>query len=1093
MTPEAFISKWKASTLKERSAAQEHFIDLCHMLGEPTPSSDPSGTSYCFEKGALKTTGSKGWADVWKRGHFGWEYKGKGADLHAAFAQLQKYAVALENPPLLVVCDLERFRIHTSWNNTVSTVHELTLEDLRDPAKRQVLKAVLSDPEKLRPGLTRQALTEHAASDFARLAQRLREAGHPPIAVAHFIQRLVFSMFAEDVGLLPDQLFSRMLLAAKGMPGQFEVMASELFRAMRSGGTAAWQKIDWFNGGLFDDDTALPLDRDDIQIVSAAAALDWAEIDPTIFGTLFERGLDPGKRSQLGAHYTDRDKIMLIIEPVIIRPLLAEWEITKTAISDALVRANAAKTAAPRTKARDAALSHYRAFLYRLRNFKVLDPACGSGNFLYLALLALKDLEQQVMIEAETIDPVVLPREFPHVGPAAVKGIEINSFAAELARVTVWIGEIQWMRRNGWEVSRNPILKTLDNIECRDAILDADGSESIWPDADVIVGNPPFIGGKMLRRSLGDEYVDKLFRLFSDRVPSEADFVTYWFEKARGQIANDRTKLGGLVATNSIRGAFNRRVLERVAQVAPLFEAWSDEPWDADGVSVRVSIVCFGEHHGSPQLNGLRVPRISADLSASASDLTLARRLPENAKKCFQGPVKVGPFEIDGEEARQLLTARGNPNGQPNSDVVRPWSNGMDLVRRPLDKWIVDFGERKEKEASLYEAPFAIVESRVKPIRILNRDRQRRDLWWRLGRSGGDLRVASADLHRVILTPRVSKHRIFVWRPVQVLPDSRVVVIAKDDNATFGILHSRFHEAWSLRLGGWHGAGNDPVYTPSLGFETFPFPEGLTPDLPAKDQREDLATFRVVEAAVRLDELRSNWLNPPDLVRTEPEVCPGYPARVMPINEDAEEVLRRRTLTNLYNASPAWLRNAHSELDQAVAAVYEWPEDITTEEALARLLELNELRSHRGLARKIASVASLRTALRQRWKGNEAINLCIKVIDYLDSTEQTVARLEFSDIAEIVGKDEIDGELIDTVSMLTSGSIRPLEPRLNYKTEDIDVDIDPRVQYESLSPDSSTTFLEMISRDVGKPISELEKNLFPFFVPSSLFYRLRMS
>lgn len=335
MTPNEFVTKWKAVELKERSAAQSHFIDLCRMLGEPAPTdADPTGEWYCFERGATKTTGDEGWADVWKRGHFGWEYKGKKKNLDVAFAQLQQYALALENPPLLVVCDMDLFRVHTNWTNTVSEVHRFTLDDLRDTRNQQILKWVLSDLEKLRPGKTRQVLTEEAAGEFAKLAQRLRDRGHDSETVAHFINRLVFCMFAEDVELLPSQMFKRMLDHARVRSAEFQALASDLFRAMKDGGRVGFEHVDWFNGGLFDDDTALPLEKDDIALTLRAANLDWAEIDPSIFGTLFERGLDPDKRSQLGAHYTDRDKIMLIVDPVITRPLRAEWERTKTAIAE---------------------------------------------------------------------------------------------------------------------------------------------------------------------------------------------------------------------------------------------------------------------------------------------------------------------------------------------------------------------------------------------------------------------------------------------------------------------------------------------------------------------------------------------------------------------------------------------------------------------------------------------------------------------------------------------------------------------------------------------------------------------------------------
>ena len=306
----------------------------------------------------------------------------------------------------------------------------------------------------------------------------------------------------------------------------------------------------------------LPLEKAEVELVLKAARLDWSDIDPSIFGTLFERGLDPDKRSQLGAHYTDRDKIMMLIEPVIIRPLQAEWEAVKTQIAQQMETFHTATAASTRNRAYNAAQALHNQFLDRLKQVRVLDPACGSGNFLYLAILALKDLEHRTNLDAEALG---LGRQFPSVGPECVKGIEINPYAAELARVTVWIGEIQWMRRNGFDVARKPILRPLDTIECRDAVLNPDGSEADWPEAEFIVGNPPFLGGKLMRSGLGDDDVETLFHLYRGRVPPEADLVTYWFEKARAQVESGQTKRVGLVATNSIRGGANRRVLDRIA------------------------------------------------------------------------------------------------------------------------------------------------------------------------------------------------------------------------------------------------------------------------------------------------------------------------------------------------------------------------------------------------------------------------------------------------------------------------------------------------------------------------------------------------
>ncbi len=933
MTPGAFIAKWRASELKERSAAQEHFIDLCRLLDEPTPAeADPTGETYCFERGARKDGGGDGWADVWKRHCFAWEYKGKHADLDAAFNQLRQYALALENPPLLIVSDMARFRIRTNWTNSVSETHEFGLDDLAHAATRDKLKWALSGPERLRPGESRQALTERAAATFAALAQSLRGRGHEPQAVAHFVNRLVFCMFAEDVGLLPDAMFTRMLEQARKRPAEFATLARALFGAMATGGRVGFEPVSWFDGGLFDDDAALPLEKAEIDAALAAAALDWSEIDPSILGTLFERGLDPDKRSQLGAHYTDRDKIMRIVDPVVARPWLAEWEAAKAEIGAALDRS---RTRLAERKLQD--------FLGRLRAFTVLDPACGSGNFLYLALQALKDLEHRVQLEAEAMG---LQRGFPEIGPANVKGIEINAYAAELARVSVWIGEIQWMRRNGFTETRDPILKPLETIECRDAILTAEGGEPDWPQADVVIGNPPFLGGKLLIANLGEEYVFKAFAAYADRVPAEADLVCYWLHKAGALVAEGRLARAGLVATNSIRGGRNRAVLDRIVDRGAIFDAWSDEPWVVDGAAVRVSLVCFGPKDAAPpaRLNGEDVSRIAADLTADAADVTKAKKIARNAGLAYMGDTKGGSFDVPGDLAREWLRLPANPNGRPNADVLKPWMNGMDVTRRPAGKWIVDFGWRmSEAEAALYEGPFQHATEHVHPMRQRNRREAYRACWWRHVEPRPGMWKALAGLSRYIATPRVAKHRLFVWLDAGICPDSALIVVARDDDTTFGILHSRFHEAWSLRLG--TSLEDRPRYTPTTTFETFPFPDGLSPDLPAADYAEDPRAIAIAEAARRLVELRDRWLNPPEWVEWADEPVPGYPKRPVPRDEAAAKELKTRTLTALYNARPQWLADAHAALDAAVAAAYGWPADIADDDALRALLALNITRT----------------------------------------------------------------------------------------------------------------------------------------------------
>jgi type II restriction/modification system DNA methylase subunit YeeA len=806
------------------------------------------------------------------------------------------------------------------------------------------LKWVFSDPDRLKPGKTRQALTEEAAAEFAKLAQRLRDRGHLAETVAHFINRLVFCMFAEDVDLLPNKMFKRMLEHAATRPDDFQALANDLFKAMQSGGRVGFEQVAWFNGGLFNDDGALVLDAEDIAITLKAARLDWAEVDPSILGTLFERGLDPDKRSQLGAHYTDREKIMMIVDPVIVRPWLAEWEAAKAEIATALDKAAATKNAGVRTKARDQATVAYRAFLDKLRAFRALDPACGSGNFLYLALLALKDIEHRVSIEAEALG---LQREFPQVGPSAVKGVEINPYAAELARVSVWIGEIQWMRRNGFGVSDRPILKPLDNIECRDAIVNGD-VEAPWPVADAIIGNPPFLGGKKIISVLGADYTKSMRKIYSGRLPAFTDLVAYWLEKSRAAVVANHDVRVGLVTTNSITGGSNLPVMQSIARDCRIFEAWSDQPWTVEGASVRVSIICFASAGtNTPRLlDGISTTTINPDLSSGELDITKALRLAQNRRVCFEGGQKHGPFEIDGATARAWLLAPSNPNKRPNSDVIRRFLNATDIARRMSDAWVIDFGDTmSEAEASLYELPFAYIEKHVRPVRLSSSLESHRRLWWRHHRTRPELRKALTGLTRYIATPVVSKHRVFSWLPMTYWPTNLVDAIARDDDASFGILHSRFHEMWALRLCTWLGVGNDPRYTPSTVFETFPFPGGLTPNTPVSAFAEDARAVKIAAAAKRLNELRETWLNPPELVRFEPEVVPNYPDRILAIDDNAAAVLKKRTLTNLYNERPTWLANAHADLDAAVAAAYGWPADISEEDALARLFQLNQERS----------------------------------------------------------------------------------------------------------------------------------------------------
>lgn len=933
MTPAQFIALWQNNPLSERAGAQGHFDDLCDLLGVDKPRDQDN---YCFERGAGKASGGDGWADVWKRGYFGWENKRPGRDLRAALKQLTDYALELENPPLLVVSDRERIEIHTAFTGYPDEPRTIPIADLGQPENLQTLRWVFTEPEKLRPVKSLAAITEEAAGQFGALAETLRKRGLESQPVAHFLIQCLFCMFAEDEGLLPRRIFTGLLAKAADDPARAANRLGALFAAMQNGGDYGDETIAWFNGGLFSAIAVPPLERADLAALKRAADMDWRNIDPSIFGTLFERGLNPSKRSQLGAHYTDPATIMRLIDPVIVRPLTAEWQSAKTAIAALL-----AKSKKQNDKAHKDAAALFHTHLERLRNFRVLDAACGSGNFLYLALKSLKDLERRANTEAEALG---LQRQVSiEVSPANVLGLELDAYAAELARITVWIGEIQWMLRNGYPVSAQPILKPLDTIEHRDALLNVGAGntaiEADWPACDTIVGNPPFLGGSKKRGELGGTYFDALANVFAERVPPGADLVCYWFEKARAQIVAGKCSAAGLVATNSIRGGANRKVLERIVDCGEIFEAWSDDDWVNEGADVRVSLVCFGTGAPGKRLDGTAVGRINSDLTADGSDLTSAGALSENMGAWAYGSQEKGNFSLAPDEARRMLLLP-NPNGRPNSDVIKRAVNARQMVQRREDDWVVDFGlDMPSESASLYEVPFAIVQKQVAPARLAGSDKGQAKRWWLHARPSPKYRAALAKLPRLIATPCVSKHRIFVFLDRSELADHQLAIVARADDTTFGILHSRFHELWSLRLCTWLGVGNDPRYTPTTTFETFPFPERMTP----RDTASGSAAEAIATAAQRINELREAWLNPPEWVDRIPEVVPGYPERIV-AKPGHEQELKKRTLTNLYNVRPAWLDNAHKTLDAAVAAAYGWTDytpQMADTEILRRLLTLN--------------------------------------------------------------------------------------------------------------------------------------------------------
>jgi type II restriction/modification system DNA methylase subunit YeeA len=931
-----FVTRWKASTLTERAAAQSHFIDLCEVLNQPHPAAaDQTGDSYTFEKHVSTADGGKGFADVWKRGCFAWEYKGKHKDLRAAYLQLEKYREDLENPPLLVVCDQDRFEVHTNFTGTRPHVYRFTLDDLLSGVSTascalpplEVLRDTFTAPEQLRPERAAARVTESAAVEFAKLAASLEQCGHDPQAVAHFLMRLLFCLFADSIGLLPEHLFRQMIELDRAKPASFTRKLRQLFAAMStSGNSFGVHDIHWFNGGLFADDSVFDLTSADMGTLRAAAALDWSNVEPAIFGTLFERSLDPGKRSQLGAHYTSKQDILLIVEPVVIAPLQARWQAVKAEALALVEAAEKQRKGTAYNKLRAQIEDKLYAWLKELSAVRILDPACGSGNFLYLALRRMLDLWREVyLFSAAHGLPTLLPHQ---VHPSQLYGLETNVYAHELASVVVWIGYLQWLNDNGIGWPTEPILRKLDNIQHRDAILthDAEGKpvEPAWPEADFIIGNPPFLGGPMLRRELGDEYVDSLYSVYEGRIPPQADLVTYWFEKARALVEAKGSNRAGLLATQGIRGGVNRQVLERIKATGDIFIAWSDKKWLLDGAAVHVSLIGFDNGSQTERmLDGRSVKNINPDLTDKA-DTTTAFALKENANLCFRADEKGGPFDLDESAAQSMLAAPANVNGRPNSEVLCKWVNASDITGRSRGMWIIDFHGKTQEQAAAYERPFEHLLQQIERERLefaaKGKETKPRERWWLHRRPGTEMREAVAELRRYIGTIATGKHRPFVWLDHSLLPDHQLYIFAREDDYFFGVLHSHLHEVWARAQGTQLREMESGFrYTPTSTFETYPFPWP-----PGHEPKDSPLVEAIAEAARELVEKRDAWLNPP--------------------NASAEE-LKRRTLTNLYNARPSWLAEAHRKLDAAVFAAYGWPVTLTDAELLERLLALNHERA----------------------------------------------------------------------------------------------------------------------------------------------------
>ncbi len=1030
MTAAEFKRKWSRYQGKEMSGYAEHFNDLCRLLEQKTPAeADPSGADFfCFQKRVVKDAelfnfdaspdagepAERGFADVWKKGHFAWEYKGKKKSLEEAYKQLLRYRESLLNPPLLVVCDFDRYIIKTNFNGTVPDIYEFTNEQIDRPDNLRILRALFTDPEYLKPQRTTAAVTEALAVKIGEVAKSLQKresveladaktrsevnyAQRKNLRIARFLNRIVFCMFAEDTRLLPADLFTNILKSAIEDTAHFARTLENLFKVMATGGEFGQHKIRHFNGHLFDDSSVFELNEAELAILGEAAEADWQFIEPSIMGTLFQRALDESHRAQLGAHYTSEADIKTLVEPVLMEPYRREWAKIK------------GELAAAYAKGKGSAVQRERLakFQKQLSAVTVLDPACGSGNFLYVSLQLLLGLEKEVITMATQLGFKLLPQ----VSVSQLKAIEINPYAFELSQVSVQIGYLQWRRDNGFDNDRTPVLQELDGFQNEDALLvphfrnkpktlqQAQISEHAkedalkfyterkWPGADIIVSNPPFLGDKMMRRELGNDYVEELRKIYGKRIPGQSDLCCYWFEKAREMIEKKICKRAGLLATQGIRGGANREVLKRIKESGDIFFAESDREWMLGGADVHVSMVGFDSGaEKARMLDGKTVAFIEPNLSSRA-DLSNARQLQSNSETCFLGVMKAGAFDLE-EAAVMAMLFEPNPNRIPNSEVLRPRFTARDILQRTGGGWIIDFGcGMEERLASLFHDPFTRIAKAVKPERLKNRRESLARWWWIHGEPRPGLRNALSGLARFIVTPEVSKHRIFVWLDDVNLADHQTRVFAFSDDYIFGVLHSRLHEIWSLAQGTQLREKESGFrYTPTTCFETFPFPLGGDLSTPDRSSAENLAAkFYVMgkeepppygrltliasehretisEAARELNDVREDWLNPQEWTTERILEFPGsingpwaryvvnpnkdgvgtvrYP-RLEPRDAECAAKLKDRTLTKLYNERPAWLDHAHKKLDAVVAAAYGWPADLTDEQILERLLALN--------------------------------------------------------------------------------------------------------------------------------------------------------
>lgn len=896
--------------------------------------------------------------------------------------QAEDYARALPQshgwPPFILICDvghcIEVYADISGQGKNYTQFPDrqnfrIYLEDLRQADVRERLRAIWLDPHSLDPAKKAAKVTRDIAKRLADVSLALEKKNYAPQDVAMFLMRCLFTMFAEDVKLLPENSFTDVLARCEAQPEAFVHDVGQLWEAMDQGGWAhaIHGQVKKFNGEFFRSKAALPLGREEIGELRRAASFNWNDVDPSIFGTLLEQALDPEERKRLGAHYTPRSYVERLVTATIIEPLREDWRNVQAAAETLRASGDV-----------DGAVDEIGRFHHKLCETRVLDPACGTGNFLYVALELMKRLEGEVLEAYADLGGAekfhALDRH--NVDPHQFLGIEINPRAAAIAELVLWIGYLQWHFRTRGSAPSEPILRAFRNIQVRNAVLTwdgepvpviVDGGETYpsacrpeWPDAEFIVGNPPFIGGGFLRSRLGDAQVEALWRAHP-QMNESADFVMYWWDHAAESLAQKGSVLRrfGLITTNSISQVFQRRVVERHLRSKnpiSLVLAVPDHPWtkatkDAAAVRIAMTVAQQGAHSGTllevvreegldtdvPQIIFRDIEgKINADLSVGI-DITISKNLRAMEGMCSPGVKLHGAGFIVTPEIASHLGLGRRPGLEKH---IRPYRNGRDLTGRPRNVTAIDlFGLDIASVRARFPEVYQHLVTAVKPERDINKRTSYRDCWWIFGEPRRELRPALAGLSRFIATVETTKHRVFQFLDSDILPDNMILAIASDDAFHLGVLSSRIHSLWALRAGGWLGVGNDPRYSKSRCFDPFPFPACTEMQMQA-----------VRDIAEQLDAHRKHVLaEHPHLTLTGLyNVLEKLRAGTQPANLDTKD----RQIFD--DGLVLILKEYHDRLDAAVADAYGWPLDVTEEDVLARLVALNAERAaeeQRGLIR----------------------------------------------------------------------------------------------------------------------------------------------